>query len=270
MVVEGVGVALQGLPRPTAGDEHPPDQLRLVAAPRRVQRAVQQGDGVRRGPPPRPLAGQQPRPRRPRPVLDRSRVPAHGLGLGDQQVGGAPVVHRAGRGGRGGVQHLLYEVVRELVGPAGRHQQAGRRGPLAAPGGLVRGHPQQPGDDVRGDGRPEHGTGPQQLLQLGAGPGQPRQHRRLQRLRHPGLPGGEPAERLHHEQRVAAGPGAGSPRPAPRGPRRPPARPPRRAGSGPTSQRRATPASTRSASAPSSARTVATTSSRAVPACRAT
>ena len=131
---------------------------------------------------------------RPRP---RARRPA-----GLRPAGGVP----RGSGQGGGVEHLLDEVVGELVGPAGRDQQAGRRGPLAqrraaSCGARPAGRRRQP--ERR---RPEHGTGPQQLLQIGASAGEPRQHRRLQRLRHPGLPGGEPAQRLDDEQRVTAGP----------------------------------------------------------------
>ena len=168
-----------------------------------LQGPGEQGLGIRqRIPAQRVLACQQEGPRGTRPVARRRGVPGHRLRRPRQEVGRLPVVGGPHRLRRRRVDHLLDEVVGELVAAACHPQQAGPGRALAA---LHR-HPgrdaQHPGDDGGIDGRAEHRARAQQLLRLLARPPQPGQHGRLERLGHPGLARPQGAERLDDEQRV--------------------------------------------------------------------
>ena len=178
-------------------------QLRVVGV---LHGPAEQHLGVgERVPAQRVLPGQQQRAGGAHPVPRRRGVPGHRLGRTRQQVRRAAVVgdpHRL-RGGR--VEHLLDEVVGELVAAPGDHQQPGRGRPLAALQGDLRGHVQHRGDHGGVDGRAEHGARAQELLGLRARAAQPRQHRRLQGLGHAVLARLQPPQRLDDEQGVPAG-----------------------------------------------------------------
>ena len=70
---------------------------------------------------------------------------------------------------------------------------------------LGGGKVEQPGDEGRVHGCAQDGAGPQQLLQVGTGPVEPREHRGLQCLGDAGA--GRAPQRLDNEQRVPAGAG---------------------------------------------------------------
>ena len=156
-----------------------------------------------------------------------------------------------GRRRGGGVEHLLDQVVGELVAArSATRQQPRRGGPLAALGRRVR--PARPSIAATTAGSTvAPSTAPARSSSSAAGP--TRRSRASTAACSdsgaPGLAGGEPAQGLDDEQRCARGSGAGSSRRARPGRRRRPAGPPRLGGSGPRSSRSATSASASSASA---------------------
>ena len=245
----------------------PPGQLGRLRPDRGVEGAGQQGHRVGGGGAAGPLAGEHPGPRGARPVADRGGVGRDGFRGGGEQVRSASMVGRPHRHRRGGVEDLLDQVVGELVAAPAVDQQPGVGGPCTAAQRLGRWDVQQPGDDGRIHRGAEHRARPQQLLQLRAGPGEPGEHRGLQRLRDARLrpAGATPRRRTACDR----GCGRGCPRRGRRGPRRWRARRPPTGPAGPRRPGRSPRASAARASAPSSARTVATTSSRAGPGCRA-
>ena len=226
MVGERRGVAAQCFPRAGAGHAHSTDEPGILGLLGRAPRLIQKCHGVGGGSSPRLLPGEQPGTGCAGVVTDGRGVRADGFRRGGQEVRGPPMVDGTGRGGCGGVEHLLDQVVRELVDQSDRYEHADRGRAFATACRLVRGQPQHVGDNGRVDRAAEHGAGAQQLLQLGARAGELGQHRDLQRLRHAAVACGQPAQGLHDEQRVPAGPGRDrrgrSARPARRrlGPRR--------------------------------------------------
>ena len=154
-VVDGVGVAREGLPDQHPGEVDPSGQRRLVHARGGLDRPVEQRRGVGRRETPRGLLTRgQPRARGPAPVAEHLRVPGERLRAVGQQLDRAAVVGDPGRLRRGRVQHLVQEVVGELVARAGRDQQPGHRSLLAQPDRLRGGHIEHPGDEVRLHRRP--------------------------------------------------------------------------------------------------------------------
>jgi hypothetical protein len=145
-------------------------------------------------------------------VAGGGRVPGGRLRPVGQQGGQPPVAGDPGRPREAVVEDLADQVVGELVGGArlGLHQQARGQRPLGPGRRLLDRHAEQVGDHLQVERRAHHHRRAQQRLHLGAGPADAGQHRVAERGGDAGraLPvalGGR-AQRLHHEQGVAAGP----------------------------------------------------------------
>ena len=105
------------------------------------------------------LAREEQGARRPRPVLGRRGVGARPPPGSPQQVGRAPVVQAAHGRGRAGMEHLVHEVVRELVAaPVGTSRRAWRParsgGRSPAPGAPAGPRPPRGRPSPRGRRRP--------------------------------------------------------------------------------------------------------------------
>ena len=116
--------------------------------------------------------------------------------------------------------------------------------------------PSSPASGAGANDGAEHGRRPQQLLRVRPGAGHPGQHAGPQRLGHARLAGGERAQALHHEERVAPGTPFDLRRRAPAWPAAAASRAIAAVSSAPSSTVRATAASVDSAARPSCSRTV--------------
>ena len=208
LVLEGALELGQPLPGPAAG--HPDlglragvlDDLRCLQGP--VQQLLRIAVGEpRRG----PLRRLDPRVPGLHPVPGRAGVDGDRFRVACEKRGGPPVPGNADGQRRGAVQDLPDQVVGELVGGTGLHQEPGPSGLLGPASRILERRLEQPSHDGYVERAAQGGGHPEELLDVRTGPPHPPLDHATKGLGDRGLrprPVPDGPEDLHDEQRVSS------------------------------------------------------------------